>query len=100
MRKLAILGRCSRTCPHGSSSAVNSEIAGRYVFFCSAFQGGVYSGADGFNSATVFMTNNLKQAVLGWTQYMITKDSEFKRKAVRSNNSDYSLSEPWPVSHR
>ena len=65
-----------------------SPIAGVYpIFFCSAFQWGVYSGADGFNSATVFMTNNLKQAVLGWTQYVITKDSEFKRKAVLYTNT-------------
>ena len=58
-------------------------IAGVYpIFFCSAFQWGVYSGADGFNSATVFITNNFKQSVLGWTQYALTKDKEFKRKAV------------------
>lgn len=65
-----------------------APIAGLYpIFFGSAFQWGVYSGADGFNSATVFMTNNLKQAVLGWTQYVITKDSEFKRKAVLYTNT-------------
>ena len=34
------------------------------IFFASAFQWGVYSGADGFNSATIFMTNNFKQSVL------------------------------------
>ena len=52
------------------------------IFFASAFQWGVYSGADGFNSATIFMTNNFKQSVLGWLQYGLTKDKEFKRKAI------------------
>ena len=65
-----------------------SPIAGVYpIFFCSAFQWGVYSGADGFNSATVFITNNFKQSVLGWTQYALTKDKEFKRKAVLYSNT-------------
>ena len=65
-----------------------SPIAGVYpIFFCSAFQWGVYSGADGFNSATVFITNNFKQSVLGWTQYALTKDKEFKRKAVLYGNA-------------
>ena len=44
-------------------------------------------GADGFNSATVFITNNFKQSVLGWTQYALTKDKEFKRKAVLYSNT-------------
>ena len=52
------------------------------IFFASAFQWGVCSGADGFNSATIFMTNNFKQSVLGWLQYGLTKDKEFKRKAI------------------
>ena len=30
----------------------------------------------------MFITNNFKQSVLGWTQYALTKDKEFKRKAV------------------
>lgn len=28
------------------------------------------------------MTNNFKQSVLGWLQYGLTKDKEFKRKAI------------------
>ncbi len=58
-------------------------IVGIYpIFFASAFQWGIYSGADGFNSATIFMTNNFKQSVLGWVQFALTKDNESKRKAV------------------
>ena len=32
-------------------------------------------------------TNNFKQSVLGWTQYALTKDKEFKRKAVLYSNT-------------
>ena len=47
------------------------------IFFCASFQWGVYSAAGGFNSASIFTTNNYKQALLGWTQYILTKDKEF-----------------------
>lgn len=43
---------------------------------------GVYSAAGGFNSASIFTTNNYKQALLGWTQYILTKDKEFLRKGI------------------
>lgn len=52
------------------------------VFFCASFQWGVYSAAGGFKSASIFTTNNYKQALLGWTQYILTKDKEFLRKAI------------------
>ena len=52
------------------------------IFFCSAFQWGVYSAAGGFGSASIFTTNNYKQALLGWTQYILTKDKEFLRKGI------------------
>ena len=52
------------------------------IFFCASFQWGVYSAAGGFNSASIFTTNNYKQALLGWTQYILTKDREFLRKAT------------------
>lgn len=52
------------------------------IFFCAAFQWGVYSAAGGFNSSSIFTTNNFKQSVLGWTQYALTKDKKFKKKAV------------------
>ena len=35
------------------------------VFFCASFQWGVYSAAGGFKSASIFTTNNYKQALLG-----------------------------------
>ena len=68
---------------HISMLPLEPALVGIYpIFFASAFQWGVYSGADGFNSATIFMTNNFKQSVLGWLQYGLTKDKEFKRKAI------------------
>lgn len=79
-----------------------SPIAGVYpIFFCSAFQWGVYSGADGFNSATVFITNNFKQSVLGWTQYALTKDKEFKEKSrALQQHGTYVLPRRSPRCHR
>ena len=52
------------------------------IFFCASFQWGVYSAAGGFNSASIFTTNNYKQALLGWAQYILTKDKEFLRKGI------------------
>lgn len=57
------------------------------IFFCSAFQWGVFSSTNGYNSATIFSSNNFKQAVLGWTQYIRTKDREFKQKAILYTNT-------------
>lgn len=83
MRKLALWVDAAGLAFTALLPASLSPIVGLYpIFFSSAFQWGVYSGADGFNSATVFITNNFKQSVLGWTQYFLTKDREFKRKAV------------------
>lgn len=63
----------------GRTSAVVSLYP---VFFCSAFQWGSYSGASGYNSASIFTTNNYKQTLLAWTQYFITKDAQFLRKGI------------------
>lgn len=52
------------------------------IFFCAAFQWGTYSGAAGYNSASIFITNNFKQSLLAWTQFVLTKDRAFSRKAV------------------
>lgn len=82
MRKLAIWVDAAAL-SLASLLPLKPALVGIYpIFFASAFQWGVYSGADGFNSATIFMTNNFKQSVLGWVQYALTKDKEFKRKAV------------------
>ncbi len=58
-------------------------IAGLYpIFFCAAFQWGTYCGAEGYNSASIFITNNYKQLLLAWTRYFIEKDRKLLAKAV------------------
>ena len=61
---------------------MNPVIALYPVFFMTAFQWGVFSGAKGYNSATIFSTNNMKQMLLGWTEYVRTKDVKHKEKAL------------------
>ena len=61
---------------------MNDILALYPVFFMTAFQWGVFSGAKGYNSATIFSTNNIKQTVLGWTEYIRTKDPKQKEKAL------------------
>lgn len=82
MQKIAIL-------TDGAGLLLSSMLPLKPVFvglypisFCAAFQWGVYSMADGYNSSSIFSTNNFKQSILGWTQYFITKDKEYKKKAI------------------
>ncbi|MDD6212186.1 MAG: YoaK family protein [Clostridiales bacterium] len=59
-----------------------NPIIGLYpFFFCSAIQWGTYTEISGYNSASIFVTNNIKQAVLGWTQYFLKKERESWNKA-------------------
>ena len=82
MRKLAILVDAAGLVA-SSLLPLKPVLVGLYpIFFCSAFQWGVYSSANGYNSATIFSSNNFKQAMLGWTQYFLTKDPEFKKKGI------------------
>ena len=95
MRKLALWVDAAALAL-ASMLALEPALVGIYpIFFASAFQWGVYSGADGFNSATIFMTNNFKQSVLGWLQYGLTKDKEFKRKAILYTYTVISFSWAW-----
>lgn len=52
------------------------------IFFCSAFQWGTFSSAQGYNSASIFTTNNFKQCALAWTQFIINRDRETRKKAI------------------
>lgn len=61
---------------------MNNVIALYPIFAISAFQWGVFSGARGYNSATTFSTNNLKQMVLAITDYVRTKETKEKEKAI------------------
>lgn len=51
------------------------------VFIASSFQWGTFSGTDGYNSSTIFTTNNLKQCVLSWTQYLLDHEETMRRRA-------------------
>lgn len=60
-----------------------NNIAALYpIFAITAFQWGVFGGAKGYSSATIFSTNNLKQMVLSLTDYIQTKDARQREKAA------------------
>lgn len=51
------------------------------IFAIASFQWGTYAGAKGYNSASIFSTNNFRQCVWGWTQFAITHDKKALEKA-------------------
>ena len=65
------MGRCSRI-NTGVTAPAGSGVGGPLSDFLLCF----------LNSASIFTTNNYKQALLGWTQYILTKDKEFLRKGI------------------
>ena len=80
--KAGLVGRCSGI-NTGVTDSAGSGVGGPLSdFFLCFLSVGVYSAAGGFNSASIFTTNNYKQALLGWTQYILTKDKEFLRKGI------------------
>jgi len=50
------------------------------MFFATAVQWPAYTQAAGFNCATIFSTNNLRQFTEGLTEYLCTGDGEQLRK--------------------
>ncbi|MDO4268587.1 MAG: YoaK family protein [Eubacteriales bacterium] len=56
------------------------------IFIAASFQWGTYSGAGGYSSASIFSTNNLKQAVISWTDYIV-----YHEESARSRASFYTL---------
>ena len=50
------------------------------MFFATAVQWVAYTQAAGFNSATIFSTNNLRQSVEGLTDYLCTREEKYFRK--------------------
>lgn len=69
----------------GVAAAIPPEanpLVGLYpIFFAAAFQWGTFSGAEGYSCATVFSTNNLRQAVAGWTEWLAAGDEAARKKA-------------------
>ena len=52
------------------------------IFFATAFQWCSFKGADGFVSSSIFSTNNLRQCVTGFTEYLCSKDTESLRRGI------------------
>lgn len=50
------------------------------IFFATAFQWCAFKGVYGYACSTIFSTNNYKQTVLGFTEYLCDKNAEALRK--------------------
>lgn len=50
------------------------------LFFISSVQWFTFTGTKKYNCSTIFSTNNLKQMVLGYTYYYLTKKEEDREK--------------------
>lgn len=57
------------------------------IFFMMSTQWSIYHGANGYNSSTIFSTNNLRQAVLAAGEYICSKDKKQIEKAKFFANS-------------
>ena len=57
------------------------------IFFMMSTQWSIYHGANGYNSSTIFSTNNLRQAVLAAGEYIFSKDKKQIEKAKFFANS-------------
>ena len=57
------------------------------IFFIMATQWSAFHGANGYNSSTIFSTNNLRQASLALGEYICTKDKAHIKKAKFFGNS-------------
>lgn len=58
------------------SPDVNPIVALFPIFFMSAFQWNSFPKANGYNSSTIFSTNNLRQTIIGFTEYIADKKPE------------------------
>ena len=52
------------------------------IFFATAFQWCSFKGADGFASSSIFSTNNLRQCVTGFTEYLCSKDEQSLHRGI------------------
>ena len=59
---------------------LNDFIALYPLFFASSVQWCSFKGADGFVSASIFSTNNLRQFTTSFTEYFCSRDREALRK--------------------
>jgi uncharacterized membrane protein YoaK (UPF0700 family) len=65
-----------------------SNVAGLLpIFFMLSTQWSVFSGTRGYNSSSVFSTNNLRQIVLALSEYFLSRDRKQFKKALFFINS-------------
>ena len=64
-------------------ASINPVLALYPVFFITAFQWCAFKGVGDFASSTIFSTNNVKQTVLGFTEYCLEKNPERKKYQSR-----------------
>lgn len=57
------------------------------LFFMTATQWSVFHGANGYNSSTIFSTNNLRQTALAIGEYLCNKDKKQLEKMKFFSNS-------------
>lgn len=60
---------------------INVIIALYPIFFAMAVQWNSFPGVHGYNSSTIFSTNNLKQTTISLTEYICNKDKDKLHKA-------------------
>lgn len=83
VRRLCIVVEAAGVLLAGCIPATVHPIVALYpVFLVTSCQWGVFAGARGFNSSTIFSTNNYKQMLYGWTEYVRTKDPKQKEKGL------------------
>lgn len=68
-------------------STVNPFLGLLPIFFMMSTQWSVFHGANGYNSSTIFSTNNFRQAALGFGEYLCSKDKKHMDKAKFFGNS-------------
>ena len=61
--------------------SMNNLVALYPVFFASTFQWNCFRGVSGFGSSTIFSTNNLRQTVTSFIEYLYKKDEKELNKA-------------------
>lgn len=64
------------------SEEMNPFVALFPIFFATAFQWCSFKGADGFASSSIFCTNNLRQCVTGFTEYLCSKDEQSLHRGI------------------
>lgn len=60
---------------------INNVIALYPLFFAAAVQWNAFPGAFGYNSSTIFSTNNLRQFTMATTEYFCSRESKHAHKA-------------------